>query len=52
VRDRALSKELMNDSIFFLRLEVDPKQVPPDPAAITAQLERLRSAIRHAMTLE
>jgi hypothetical protein len=52
VRDRVLWKELMNESIFFLRLEADPKQVPPDPAALAAQLERLRSAIRHAMTLE
>ena len=52
VRDRALWKELMTESIFFLRLDADPKQVPPDPAALTARLERLRSAIRHAMTLE
>ena len=52
VRDRALWIELMTKSMFFLRVEADPKVVPPDPAALAAQLERLRTAIRFAMTLE
>lgn len=52
VRDRALSSELMTKSMFFLRLEVDPKKVAPDPAQLVAQLERLRTTIRFAMTLE
>lgn len=52
VRDRALWIELMTKSMFFLRLEADPKVVPPEPAALAAQLERLRSSIRFAMTLE
>lgn len=52
VRDRALWTELMTKSLFFLRFEADPKKVPPDAAAVTAQLERLRSAIRLAITLE
>lgn len=52
IRDRALSIELMTKSMFFLRLDADPKVVPPDAAVLTAQLERLRSTIRSAMTLE
>jgi hypothetical protein len=52
VRDRALWNELMTKSMFFLRLEADPMVVPPDMAKLTAQLERLRTAIRFAMTLE
>lgn len=52
VRDRALWGELMTKSMFFLRLEVDPKKVAPDPAQLIAQLERLRTTIRFAMTLE
>lgn len=52
VRDRALWIELMTKSMFFLRFEVDPKVAPPDPATLTAQLERLRTAIQFAMTLE
>ena len=52
VRDRALWNELMNESMFFLRLEADPKKVPPEPAVLVAQLERLRKTIRSAMTLE
>jgi hypothetical protein len=52
VRDRALWNELMTESIFFLRLEADPKEIPPDSAMLAAQLERLRSTIRFAMTLE
>jgi hypothetical protein len=52
VRDRALWNELMTKSMFFLRLEADPKAVPPDQAKLTAQLERLRRTIRFAMTLE
>ncbi len=52
VRDRALWNELMTKSFFFLRLESDPKAAPPDPAVLAAQLERLRTAIRFAMTLE
>jgi hypothetical protein len=52
VRDRALWNELMTKPMFFLRLEADPKAVPPDQAKLTAQLERLRRTIRFAMTLE
>jgi hypothetical protein len=52
VRDRALWTELMTKSMFYLRLESDPKVVPPDPAVLAAQLERLRTTIRRAMTLE
>jgi hypothetical protein len=52
VRDRVLSSELMTKSMFFLRLEADPKKIAPDPAQLTSQLERLRTAIRFAMTLE
>ena len=52
VRDRALWTELMTKSSFFLRFEADPKVAPPDPAALAAQFERLRTAIRFAMTLE
>jgi hypothetical protein len=52
VRDRALWSELMTKSMFFLRLDVDPKKIAPDPARLIAQLERLRTAIRLAMTLE
>lgn len=50
VRDRALWIELMTKSMFFLRLEADPKVVPPDPARLAAQLERLRGVIRSAMS--
>jgi hypothetical protein len=52
VRDRALSSELMTKSMYFLRLETDPKKVAPDPAQLIAQSERLRTTIRSAMTLE
>ena len=52
VRDRALWIELMTKSMYFLRLEADPKVAPPDPAGLAAQLERLRSTVRSAMTLE
>lgn len=52
VRDRALWNELMTKSMFFLRLEADPKAVPPDQTTLIAQLERLRTAIRFAMTRE
>lgn len=52
VRDRALWNELMTKSFFFLRFESDPKEVPPDPTGLAAQLDRLRTAIRFAMTLE
>ena len=52
VRDRAQWTELMTKSFFFLRLDADPKAAPPDSAMLIAQLERLRTAIRLAMTLE
>lgn len=52
VRDRALWNEMMTKSFFFLPFKSDPKAVPPEPAALVAQLERLRTGIRFAMTLE
>lgn len=50
--DPELWDELMNEPIFYLRLDADPAEAPPEEAALIAQLEWLRVAIRFAMTLE
>ncbi len=42
----------MSDSALYVRVESDPEASPPDEAAVRARVERLRTSIGLAMTLE
>ena len=55
--DAALREEdefarVLDDALYYVRLDADPEEQTPDMAAVRAEVERLRALVAVSMTLE